>query len=69
MAWTQTQLDALDVAIVSGSLRVRYSDREVMYRSLDEMIRIRDLMRADLGLLGDNGGRSHMYAGFSKGLE
>ncbi len=69
MAWTQTQLDALDVAIVSGSLRVRYSDREVMYRSLDEMIRIRDLMRADLGLLGDNGGRNYMYAGFSKGLE
>ena len=44
MAFTQTQLDALDQAIAAGVLRVTYDGRTTEYRSLDEMIRIRNMM-------------------------
>ena len=37
MAWTQTDIDRLKSAIATGALRVRYIDRDVTYRSLDEM--------------------------------
>jgi len=37
MAFTQTDIDALKRAIGTGALRVRFVDREVTYRSLDEM--------------------------------
>lgn len=37
MAWTQTDADKLKAAIATGALRVRYADRDVTYRSLDEM--------------------------------
>lgn len=67
--WTTDDLTAINTAIKTGTLRVRYSDREVMYRSLDELMRIRDMIRADLGLVGDDGGRTHRYATHSKGFE
>ena len=37
MAYTQTQIDTLKSAIAEGALKVRFGDREVTYRSLDEM--------------------------------
>lgn len=41
MAWTQTDVDRLKSAIATGALRVKYGsgfdEREVIYRSLDEM--------------------------------
>ena len=50
MAFTQSELDALESAIATGALIVRYSDgRQVQYRSLAEMQRLRQLMRAELG--------------------
>ena len=69
MAWTADDLTAIENAIKGGSLRVRFADREVLYRSLDELIRIRDLIRNALGLIGDAGGRSHVYLSHSKGLD
>lgn len=51
MAWNQTDLTALEDAIKSGALRVKYTDKEVEYRSLDEMIRIREMIRKELGLV------------------
>lgn len=44
------QYEALNTAIYSGALKVKYADREVGYRSLDEMIRIRDDLKKTLGL-------------------
>ena len=42
MSWTQGDLDAIDRAIRTGALKVRGSDgKEVTYRSLDELQRIR----------------------------
>ncbi|MEM9681650.1 MAG: hypothetical protein AAF942_00155 [Pseudomonadota bacterium] len=48
MAYTQAQVDALEEAIASGALQVRYADRTVMYRSLDEMERILSRMKAEV---------------------
>ena len=48
MAFTQTQLDALEAAIASGTLEVRIGDKSVRYHSLDEMIKLRDVIRNQL---------------------
>lgn len=69
MAWTIAQLEAIERAIQNGSTRIRYENRDITYRSLDEMLRIRDLIRNELGLIGNSGGRTYRYGSFSKGLE
>jgi hypothetical protein len=48
--FTQGQLDNLEAAIVSGALSVAYEGKSTTFRSLDEMLRLRSLMRAALGL-------------------
>jgi hypothetical protein len=49
MAWTQADLDAINKAISSGAKRVRFQTHEVEYQSVDEMLRVRDIIMADLG--------------------
>lgn len=49
MAYSSAQLQTLEDAIAQGVLEVKYADKTVTYRSLNEMFRIRDLMKADLG--------------------
>lgn len=44
-SWTASDITALETAIKSGALRVRYGEREVQYRSLDEMMRLLAAMR------------------------
>jgi len=70
MAYTLEQVAALEAAIAEGALTVKYADKQVTYRSLDEMLRILGIMRGDLGLDGDTGaGRGGIvYPNFSKGL-
>jgi hypothetical protein len=48
MAFTQAQLDALETAIASGTLEVRYGDKTVRYQSTSDMIKARDLIRDQL---------------------
>jgi hypothetical protein len=48
MAYTQADLDALNKAIATGVTEVEYRDRKVRYRSLEEMLRLRDLMKAEI---------------------
>ena len=48
MAYTQTDIDALDAAIKNGVQEVAYRDRTVKYRSLDEMFKIRSLMKNEI---------------------
>lgn len=66
MAWTTSDLEALEKAIASGTTRVKYSDREVNYRTLDEMLKIRDMMAKELG--DKPAGPYRALAQFSKGL-
>ena len=67
MAYTQGQLDALEAAIAEGTLKVEYGDKKVEYRSLNEMIRIRDLIKYELTPADQKVGK-RTYASFSKGL-
>lgn len=67
MAYTQEQLTILEAAIAEGALTVRYADKQTTYRSLDEMMRIRDMIRDDLGTNPNSTG-GVVYPSFSKGL-
>lgn len=66
MAFTLDQLTALDAAIATGSLEVKYADKQVTYRSLAEMLRIRALMATELGLVSTS--RNRIYGEFHSGL-
>lgn len=66
MAWTLTDLQALEKAIASGTLSVKYADRQVNYRSLDEMLKIRDMIAKELGQKAT--GPFRKVAQFSTGL-
>ncbi len=37
MAYTKTQLEALEAALASGTLRVSFEGRSIEYRSVDEL--------------------------------
>lgn len=68
MAYTLDQYESLKAALAEGALSVRFGDRLVTYRSVDDMFRILRLMESDLGLTtntNSNGGRR--FASFSKG--
>jgi len=65
MGFTLSQLEALEKAIAEGVTRVKYETKEVEYRSLEEMLKLRDLMRQELGLVS-RGGR--ILTSHSKGL-
>ena len=66
MAWTQSDLDAIEAALVNGTTKVKYETKEVTYRSIDELIRVRDLIKKDLGATNASSGR--VYSSHSKGL-
>ncbi len=66
MKFTKEQYEKLLEAIAQGVLVVKYTDKVVEYRSLDEMLKIKDLMEKDLGLTSKGGVR--LLAKHSKGL-
>lgn len=66
MAYTSEQYSALQAAIAEGALVVKYQDKQVTYRSLDEMLRILKLMANDLGINANPSGR--IYTQFGKGF-
>lgn len=65
MSWTNADLDRLNTAIASGARRVRYSDHEVEYRSMDEMLMARSLIERELS---QDISRGHSVYKTSKGL-
>jgi len=65
--FTQIQLAALTAAIAEGALKVKYQDREVTYHSLSDMLKLRQQMRDELGLV-EPADRNRRYAQFSKGF-
>ena len=48
--YTLERLRCLESAIAEGALKVKYSDKEIEYRSLKDMLKIRDDIKRDLGL-------------------
>lgn len=65
MAWTDSDLTVIEAAIASGELRVKYQDKEVEYRSLEELLKARDLIREALGTV--DRGSVRTYSEFSRG--
>jgi len=68
MAWTQADLDALDTAMKGGELTVRYGDGSITYRSLDEMLRLRAVMKQAVVEETTGPAQTVSYASCSKGL-
>jgi len=66
MSFTVTHLDALENAIAAGVTRVSYDGKSTEYRTLDEMMRIRDILRRALGLAPS--GSASVYAAHSRGF-
>lgn len=64
--FTMEMLAALEAAIASGARSVYYGDKRVEYHSMDEMIRARDLMRKELGLIDTR--KKLVLPNHSKGL-
>jgi hypothetical protein len=67
MAWTITDLSLLETAIAQGATRVKYADKEVEYRSLTDMLRLREQIKLELGITtkANNGRKIGIY---NKGL-
>lgn len=66
VVYTAEQLAALTEAIAQGALRVRYSDKEVQYRSLSEMLQLQGIMEASVNPIPKKPTR--LYAQFNKGV-
>lgn len=66
MAYTQAQLASLEAAIAEGAVRVKYEDRDVTYRSIEEMEALRLRMKRELGLIAS--GPRRRVSRSSKGL-
>lgn len=65
MAWTSADLTAIESAISKGAMKVKYGDKELTYRTLDEMLRVRDKIRKDLELTNST---QKIFPKFGKGL-
>ncbi len=48
MAWTQADLDKIEKAIASGVRRVRFQTHEAEYQSVGDMLKARDVIKAEL---------------------
>ena len=48
--WTMDQYNSLCAAIAGGILIVKYSDKTVQYRSLSDMITVKNMIEDDLGI-------------------
>lgn len=67
MAFTQTDLTALDSAIARGVKRVQYGTRTVDYQSIDEMLKLRSLMQAEISGTTSPWGTRRVYPEYGKG--
>ncbi|MOA51790.1 hypothetical protein D3C78_1749800 [compost metagenome] len=69
MAFTQTQLDAIEKALARGERVVQYADRRVEYRSVAELIELRNTIKRDLAQQnGQPRSRSHRLYHAGKGI-
>jgi hypothetical protein len=64
MAFTQQQYDDLVAAIAEGVTSVSSNGRQVSYRNLTDMMKLKATMEEELGLTG--AGRRRHYASFRR---
>jgi roadblock/LC7 domain-containing protein len=48
MAFSLTQLNALEAAMASGQLSVNYDGKSITYRSVGELVQARNIVRSEL---------------------
>lgn len=65
MAFTQEKLEALEDAIAQGATTVMWKGKSITYRSIDEMIRIRNMIKKELGIKTKS---ARLYAEYGSGL-
>lgn len=63
--YTLEQYQAISDAIAQGVTKVKYSDKEVEYRSLEEMLRIQSMMYNQL--FPQNKKKNRIFPSFYKG--
>lgn len=68
MAFSQAQLDALDAAIASGTLRVTYDGKSVEYRTMDELMRARALVAGAVARQAGTASSGRRYPSYRSGL-
>lgn len=61
MAFTQSQLDALDLAISANTVKVEFQDRRVTYNSVDDMLKLRALIWNELHPAGTSPATNRQY--------
>ena len=66
--FTLAHLNAIDEAIASGALTVKYSDKEVTYGSFEDLMKRRRFIAGQLGLSSPSGVGNTKFAEFDKGL-
>lgn len=64
--FTIEALEQLETAILQGVQTVKYTDKEVTYRSLEEMMRVRALLRKKLGMDAACGEEKGFFGGTRK---
>ena len=72
MAWTSADLDKVKAAIASGQLRVKYGDREIVYHTVEGMIRAKAEIERELAKLAGSNATyrtDRRYADFHPGFE
>jgi hypothetical protein len=52
MSWTTADLMAIESAIASGELSVAFADRRVQYRSIDELMKARSMIKESIASSG-----------------
>lgn len=57
MAFSSTDLDAINAAIASGELTVKHNGREVTYRSLADLMKAKQTIESELAA-AETGGRA-----------
>ncbi len=65
-SWTQADVEALEAAIKSGRLRVRFGDREVEYNSASEMLKVLQTMKDAVEMASSSPKSRTSYAYFRK---
>jgi hypothetical protein len=63
--FSEAGLAAIEEAIAGGYLRVKYDDKEVTYQSLNELLRVREIIRRRLG----SGTLQRKYFSFKRDTE
>lgn len=64
--FTLQQLEKLEEAISAGALEVWFGDKRVRYDSIENMLKLRERMKQELGL--SDASKRRVYATFDKGL-